>query len=221
MENGNNSNDWRGYFKDKQKRSFSKNELNYLENWMEGQFNFINSKINLNQNDDILEIGAGTGSLLSLLKKKGFHRLNATEMDEEAVEHIKQELGIEVISTQLENHPFNGRKFDKIIALEVLEHLNSPLEGLKIIHNLLKNGAVFIATTPPPYEKNLKDSTHLFVLPSVCWERLLKKAGFQEVTITPVSFLPFFYKKSKSFSFGLGFKTKLPGIVSTNLIIAK
>lgn len=213
---------WNGYFKEKQKRSYSKDKLILQENWMEGQLGYINRKIKIKKNDDILEIGAGMGSLISVLKKKGFENLHATEMDLEAVEFIKKEYGIdEIVSTPLEERPFKEKKFDKVIALEVLEHLNSPLDGLVAVRDLLKKDGVLIATSPPPFEKNLKDETHLFVLPPTCWERIIKKAGFSEVKISPVSFLPYLYKKSKHLAIGIPLSIKIPGIISTNLIIAK
>ena len=102
-----------------------------------------------------------------------------------------------------------------------MEHLNSPLEGLVVVKNLLKKDGVLIGTTPPPIEKNLKDETHLFVLPPICWERLIKKAGFSEVKISPVSFLPYLKKKSKKLAIGVSLAVKMPGIISTNLIIVK
>jgi len=215
------SHNWNGYFKKNQKRSFSKRELSFQEIWMEGQFNFINKNINIDIKEDILEVGAGIGTLLSVMKKRGFKNLFATEMDQEAAEFIKKEHGLEVITTPLEKYPFKEKKFDKIIALEVLEHLNDPLGALKIARDLLKEDGVLIATTPPPYTKNLIDETHLFVLPPICWERIIKKAGFKEVKIKPVSFLPYLYKKSKKFAIGIPLSIKAPGIVTTNLIIAK
>jgi SAM-dependent methyltransferase len=142
-------------------------------------------------------------------------------MDVDAADFIIKTQNIKVITTPLEEFPFNGMKFNKIVALEVLEHLTNPSLGLSVLFDLLEPNGVLIVTTPPPYHKNLLDSTHLYVLPAKCWERLFEYAGYLNIRIIPLSLIPFLYRISKYLSLGLRISTGMPGIVSTNLIIAQ
>lgn len=63
---------------------------------------------------------------------------------------------------------FSGRRFDSIVAGELIEHLGSPLSFLRSAKDLLKPGGRIILTTPYPFSL----IQFLFALknfPRTCW----------------------------------------------------
>lgn len=99
-----------------------------------------------NQQNTILDIGAGRGWFLEEARKRGW-RVYATEYSETAVE-LMDANGINAKSGALNPHNFEGVKFDIITSFEVIEHINNPKEELSIIYDLLRNGGLFYCTTP-------------------------------------------------------------------------
>jgi len=59
----------------------------------------------------------------------------------------------------IEESPYEDDTFDVVIASEVIEHLESPLVGLKEMYRVLKEGGKLIISVPK--EKNLRDRLHL------------------------------------------------------------
>jgi 2-polyprenyl-3-methyl-5-hydroxy-6-metoxy-1,4-benzoquinol methylase len=121
-----------------------------------------------------LEIGPGHGMLLHLSLKYGnFSSLNAWDVSVTSIEHTRRMLeltgGADRVNLALSNlysagTTSNGKgRFDTIVLSEVLEHLEEPLEALRIVGDLLAPaGEVWInvpANGPAP--------DHLFLLRSL------------------------------------------------------
>jgi len=98
----------------------------------------------------ILDIGCGKGVLAEALKKRG-HRVAGVEISEKALKIAAKYLD--------EAHRFNiedkewpadlrNKKFDIIIASEVMEHLFSPDSFIRRAKRLLKDGGKMIITVP-------------------------------------------------------------------------
>jgi len=95
------------------------------------------------KNKKILEVGAGSGMFLSLLKKEGYN-VNGVEPSESGVKYAKMKFGIELESAYFEDYEFKN-KYDLIIMFHVLEHFNDPITVIKKINeNLNENGMLFI-----------------------------------------------------------------------------
>ena len=121
------------------------------EHWNEF-FNSVTSKINL-QGGYILEIGSNDGYLLSLFKRitSNVTGLDAstTMVTEANSRGINTVHGIFGESEKL--NPNIGdveRKFDAILANNVLNHANNPLKFVKEISSLLNRDGVFIFEVP-------------------------------------------------------------------------
>lgn len=111
---------------------------------------------------------------------------------------------------------------DIVFAFEVLEHLDNPYEAIIKIHKLLKKEGYFIGTTPYPFKKNIyADSTHRYILHPENWKKLFIEAGFSEVKLIPMSFLPFIWRLNKYINVRLPFYISLPSMISTCLLICK
>ena len=146
-----------------------KNELNQWWN-IKGNYKILH-KINplrlefiLNNFDksikkkDVLDIGCGGGLISELLAKKNG---NVTGIDEniynikQAREHVKMSsIKIDYKNQSLDTfYKKNKKKYDLILCLEVLEHVNDVKKTLDKISELMKPGATLILST---INRNLK-----------------------------------------------------------------
>lgn len=103
-------------------------------------------QLNLPQNPKILEVGCGTGGNLKMLARHG--RVSAMELDEIACKIANEREIIEVRLGNLpDNIPFTD-KYDLILLLDVLEHINDDLSALSALHSRLKPGGWLLITVP-------------------------------------------------------------------------
>ncbi|MEQ8905777.1 class I SAM-dependent methyltransferase [Ekhidna sp.] len=121
---------------------------NYLKNNI-GRYEFSLGFINADKRDSVLEIGSIPCHLTYLLSSE----CNVTGVDLEPnrnKEFINSNgLHIEKCDIETEKLPFDDQSFDKIVFLEVLEHLRiNPIFTLKEISRVLKPSGRLILSTP-------------------------------------------------------------------------
>ena len=97
----------------------------------------------------VLDVGCGSGSLMHLLRDRLNCSCTGIDISEVSINLVKG-MGFEGYVTELPKLPpeILNRKFDFVIAEEVLEHLKHPDETLKALKNVLKPGGKLIATVP-------------------------------------------------------------------------
>ncbi|MDO8302542.1 MAG: methyltransferase domain-containing protein [Sedimentisphaerales bacterium] len=90
--------------------------------------------------DDILDIGAGSGALIDLLNSKGYH---ATGIDLNPVSN-KVQFGT------ITEPPFPDCRFGTVFCCDILEHLTDEqlTGGIKQVFRVLKDDGRFIISTP-------------------------------------------------------------------------
>jgi len=93
----------------------------------------------------MLEIGSDAGGTVFYLKEKGY-KIESTEICSEYAKRIEK-VGIKVYNDIFENIVFD-KKYDCIIALEVLEHFTNPKFCINKIYSLLNDNGYFIFQTP-------------------------------------------------------------------------
>lgn len=119
--------------------------------WYRGRRNVLAAQIHelkLKQNSEILEIGAGPGGNLEMLNE--FGHTCAVEMDPDAAAHartIHPDLDIRIGSLP-DDFPFDGRKFDMIAMLDVLEHIDHDVQALISLKQHLKSDGVLLLSVP-------------------------------------------------------------------------
>ncbi|MDF2690483.1 MAG: ric methyltransferase [Gammaproteobacteria bacterium] len=119
--------------------------------WFQARNRLINRLIKkfARSKKDLLEIGCGTGIVLSNIKSQHPDlKLMGAELHLNGIYHAKQRLSdIEFIQVDARNLPFNNQ-LDMIGAFDVLEHIEEDELVLKNIHKALKNDGLFFISVP-------------------------------------------------------------------------
>ena len=91
-----------------------------------------------------LDLGAGQGALSCALRTRGFEvtaaDINTGQFRAEGVAHAKLDLNRPL--------PFPDRDFDLVLAVEILEHLESPRAFLREVFRVLRPGGLAVVSTP-------------------------------------------------------------------------
>jgi SAM-dependent methyltransferase len=115
-----------------------------LESFMRG----IVEKLKV-QNPKILDVGCGTGANLEMLKN--FGEAEGVDVSDDALEFCKLK-GLKAHKGLAENLPFADESFDVVTALDVVEHLDDDIAGLKEMRRVMK-----------------KDGRSLIFVPAFMW----------------------------------------------------
>lgn len=95
----------------------------------------------------ILDVGAGVGLLVKASKEKGLQAIGI-EPSKWLVEQSKKIFGINLIEGIVPNSKLEGKKFDLIFAVDVIEHLPEPVEFLNILKSYLSDDGIILIATP-------------------------------------------------------------------------
>ena len=96
---------------------------------------------------DVLDVGCGSGTLLGLLKHRGF-RVTGLDFSAEAAAIAKAENGVDVAVGSLEEAHFPAESFDVVTLFHVMEHVTNPRLVLAQVSRVLKPNGVAILQVP-------------------------------------------------------------------------
>lgn len=117
---------------------------------MRGESNFRQVKNVLSKfrvdSPQVLEIGAGSGTTLNLLRKEGYG-VEGIEPNKNFCTFANQEYGLELECMGYEQFK-SDRKYDLILALDVIEHVVDPRRFMEFVRNLLSETGIAIIGTP-------------------------------------------------------------------------
>ena len=143
----------------------------------------------------VLEVGCYTGFFTRILLDNK-HSVLGIEKDKQAVEVAKtNRMPVKYGDIEDESLILSiEEKFDVVLFIDVLEHLNSPQETLKRVKLLLKKGGRIMVTCPNvaywSVRKNILlgrwdykdgtilDSTHLHFYTASGWRSLIENSGY-------------------------------------------
>lgn len=120
------------------------------------------------QDKSVLDIGIGAGffSRLCLQKKAKTISLDFAELIIQY--NRKNNSEFRLVQADAQHLPFKNESFDIVLALDVIEHLYSPLDLLNETNRVLKEKGRLILMTPNTtnvFEKTLKAFLKIFLLP--------------------------------------------------------
>lgn len=111
--------------------------------------NLMHLLINKLKFNSVLDIGCGNGYYMSVLKTSGF-KVQGIEPDQNLIKESEEIFGkLNIKQGFAEDLPkhFN-RKFDNVILIDVLEHIENDALVLRNSHNILKTGGRIIILVP-------------------------------------------------------------------------
>lgn len=101
-----------------------------------------------NSTDSVLDIGCGEGFQISFLINHIRHAIGL-DLSIDKIREGKKRLRLaEFIRASSQNLPFRREVFDKVICLELLEHLENPAVTVDQINLTLKKGGVLVVSVP-------------------------------------------------------------------------
>lgn len=149
---------WSDFYLNKSKEDFPRWPIEHIVKIFFGDY--LNKKINLNNNMVVLDVGCGFGNNLLPFLTKGL-KCYGTEITEEIVsvtKNILSKQGYETIIKVGSNRhlPYADNTFDIVISSGVIHYekqLRQIKEAIKEYSRVLKqNGILFISTTGPEHE---------------------------------------------------------------------
>jgi SAM-dependent methyltransferase len=93
----------------------------------------------------LLDVGCGTGANLEMLA--AFGEAEGVDVSDDALEFCRRK-GLKVHKGLAEKLPFADESFDIVTALDVVEHLDDDLTGLREMHRVLKTGGRTLIFVP-------------------------------------------------------------------------
>ena len=137
-----------------------------------------------------IEIGCGSGVLLSELQRRGYQCIGV-DVDEKSAGWIRDNMGLDVRAGIFPN--IDLPPCSLFLALDVLEHTKRPLEFLKRASDLLEHGGIAVIQAPidrdkqqPPFGRRFEDAfddlEHLFLFTDTAMAELGKQSGLEVVT---------------------------------------
>jgi 2-polyprenyl-3-methyl-5-hydroxy-6-metoxy-1,4-benzoquinol methylase len=122
-----------------------------------GLNNYVSEIAKLTKNDEILILGSGDGFLENILVQRGFKKLHSADLYfKNMILESNRILSVNLNTTFAEKIQSKfKKKFDVIIAVETIEHLESTANFLSNCKKLLKDNGRLIVSTP-----NLNGATY-------------------------------------------------------------
>lgn len=113
--------------------------------------NYITEKIAPYINGDVLEVGAGIGATTKTLNKGRARSWTMLEPDEQMASALRQNIEqfpSNSVCTQGTIYDVQGRTFDTILYIDVLEHIENDQKELSEAARLLNDGGKLIVFSP-------------------------------------------------------------------------
>ena len=113
-----------------------------LESFLKGIVRSLRSRI---ENPKILDVGCGTGANLEMLSQ--FGSAEGVDVSDDALDFCRQK-GLTVQKGLAETLPYADETFDISTALDVIEHLDEDVAGLREMHRVTRSGGYSLIFVP-------------------------------------------------------------------------
>jgi SAM-dependent methyltransferase len=99
------------------------------------------------QGKDCLDLGSDNG-VISYLLRGGGGRWTSADLTEESVASIRSLVGSDVYRIEAERMPFADAAFDRVVVVDLLEHVADDARCMAELHRILRPGGELLVNTP-------------------------------------------------------------------------
>jgi SAM-dependent methyltransferase len=149
----------------------------------------------------LLDVGAAGGLTSAALHDIGY-QVTALEIDAVLVEQLAADprnKGVRLVRADATAMPFSCDSFDRVVLLEVLEHIAQTEAVLAEIHRVLRPGGILCVAVPTGYTERLygrlhphyaENATHVRIFAKAALSRQLQNSGFVVRSVETKNFVP-------------------------------
>lgn len=147
---------------------------------------FITKGLSSEKPGRALEIGAGAGNQLAVLRDRGWDVLGIEPTPGYAA-FARDELGVEVVEGYFVEGSFEPESFDLVIMAEVLEHFPDPVSALRAVRMVLRPGGRLYLDVPNVLRPNrfrlseYLHGDHLTFFSPTTLGLMLRATGFEPI----------------------------------------
>lgn len=108
---------------------------------------FIESKLCVSKEANILDVGCGYGWVLGLLKEHGYRNIHGIDTDALLMQELGNKYSVSVGDCETEIEDFEN-KFDVVTIKMVMEHLEFPRKAIDNLRKWIKNNGILVIEVP-------------------------------------------------------------------------
>jgi 2-polyprenyl-3-methyl-5-hydroxy-6-metoxy-1,4-benzoquinol methylase len=97
----------------------------------------------------LLDVGCGYGLMLDEARRRGYE-VEGVELSVAAVRYARERLGLPMREMAFEDGALESERYDVVLAVDILEHLDDPVAALDRMCALLAPGGALLIVTPDP-----------------------------------------------------------------------
>lgn len=152
---------------------------------------YIARAVNARAPGRVVDIGCGLGELLEQIDPR--HERIGLDPSEKAVETAAERSGAVTVRGVLEPGRFEPASCGAIVAHHVIEHVDDPVAFVRLVHEALRPGGLFVVGTPNFASaaarlfgerfRLLHDPTHVSLFTDDSLMRLLRDSGFRIASV--------------------------------------
>jgi 2-polyprenyl-3-methyl-5-hydroxy-6-metoxy-1,4-benzoquinol methylase len=168
-----------------------------LGGWFDDNSGALYSDFLITADDQVLDVGCGNGRYLFFCAEQGAH-VSWVDIEEHKVEAMKAALqdssaaSLSGYVSDCQPMPFDKPFATKIIASEVMEHVDSPAQFLSELYRIGLPGATYLITVPHQKSEETQKSfapkeyfekpNHINIFSEEEVETLINQAGFEIIS---------------------------------------
>ncbi|MFJ3051315.1 class I SAM-dependent methyltransferase [Pseudomonas nitroreducens] len=165
-----------------------------LSGWFKNDAGELIEGFPISAADSVLDIGCGDGGFTLFAGRQGAE-IFVADIDQPNVERAVARVGetaaraVHPLVTDANPIPLEDGRVSRVIAMEVLEHVDDPARFLKELVRVAKPGALFLLTVPDPYgekaqqgiapDEYFQKPNHIHIFERDEFERLVREAGLE------------------------------------------
>ncbi|OQR32098.1 SAM-dependent methyltransferase [Pseudomonas sp. T] len=164
----------------------------YLSGWFHQETDELFEGFPISADDSVLDIGCGDGPFVQFCAQRGAEVIFA-DIDTDKVAGVERALqgsnarAMLPLVTDANPIPLPDARVDKVVAMEVLEHVEDPAQFMSELVRVGKPGALYLITVPDPLGESVQKElappayfehpNHIRVFEREAFEQLIRDSG--------------------------------------------